>query len=104
MALMLQTSEPRDFVIATGETNTLESFVSEAFAYFGLNWREHVQADPTLLRPTEIAWSAGNPGRAKRELGWSARMRMKEIVLRLAEHEMKERHHLAATAPAPAAY
>jgi GDPmannose 4,6-dehydratase len=100
MALMLQNGEPKDFVIATGETNTLESFVSEAFAYFGLDWREHVEVDPTLLRPTDIEWSAGNPGRAKRDLGWSAKVRMKEIVFRLAEHEMEGRHHVATTAPA----
>ncbi|MDQ8728338.1 GDP-mannose 4,6-dehydratase [Bradyrhizobium sp. LHD-71] len=92
MALMLRNDEPKDFVIATGETNTLETFVREVFSYFSLDWRKHVEVDPALRRPTDIDWSAGNPRRAKRELGWSAKVRMKDIVLRLAEAEVKRRH------------
>ena len=92
MALMLRHDEPKDFVIATGQTSTLESFVAEAFAYFGLDWRKHVEIDRSLFRPTDIVRSAGNPDRAKRELGWSAKVLMKDVVLRLAEDEMKARH------------
>ena len=61
MWLMVQQDQPDDFVIATGETHTLEEFVATAFAQVGLDWREHVVIDPELFRPTEIAISRGNP-------------------------------------------
>jgi len=77
---MLQQDTPCDYVIATGETNTLEYFVVEAFAQLGLDWRNHVTTDPSLLRPSEIMISRGNPGKACRELGWQAQQRMKDII------------------------
>ncbi|MEJ2009034.1 MAG: GDP-mannose 4,6-dehydratase, partial [Acidobacteriota bacterium] len=54
MWLMLQQPEAGDYVIATGETHRLEEFIEGAFMNVGLNWRDHVEADPTLIRPTEI--------------------------------------------------
>jgi GDPmannose 4,6-dehydratase len=98
MALMLRTNEPNDYVIATGETYTLEDFVDRSFAHFGLNWRKHVEVDASLLRPTDIARSAANPTRAKEDLGWVAKVKMHDLVSRLAEHEMMERSHGAAKA------
>lgn len=80
MWLMLQQDQAGDFVIATGETNTLEDFVAEAFRCAGLEWREHVISDPSLLRPTEIMVSRGNPARAARVLGWQATLRMGDVV------------------------
>jgi GDPmannose 4,6-dehydratase len=61
MWLMLQQNAPEDFVIATGETNTLEEFVSEVFSFVGLDWHDHVVTDSSLLRPSEIMISRGNP-------------------------------------------
>lgn len=84
MWLMLQQPEPEDYVIATGETNTLESFVSESFRVFGLNWQEHVVTDSTLLRPSEIMASCGNPARALEKLGWSSKYRMRDVVRMMA--------------------
>jgi GDPmannose 4,6-dehydratase len=80
MWLMLQQDIPCDYVIATGETNTLESFVLEVFAQLGLNWRDYVSADPSLLRPSEIMVSRGNPAKATRNLGWQAKHRMKDVI------------------------
>jgi len=77
---MLQQDAPCDYVIATGETNTLEDFVAETFTQLGLEWREHVTTDPSLLRPSEIMISRGNPGKAYRELGWCAKNRMRDVV------------------------
>lgn len=77
---MLQQAEPEDFVIATGETNTLEKFVEEAFNAVGLDWREHVHSDSTLIRPSEIMVSRGNPSKAEKVLGWKAHYRMNDIV------------------------
>lgn len=77
---MLQQESPCDYVIATGETNTLERFVSEAFEQLGLNWQDHVISDPSLMRPSEIMVSRGNPAKALRNMGWQAKHRMKDII------------------------
>ena len=80
MWCMLQRDTPGDYVIATGETNTLEDFVAETFDQLGLNWRDHVSSDPSLLRPSEIMISRGNPGKAGKDLGWRAENRMRDVV------------------------
>jgi GDPmannose 4,6-dehydratase len=77
---MLQQNAPRDYVIATGETNSLEGFVAETFAQLGLDWQQHVSTDPSLLRPSEIMVSRGNPGKAGIELGWRAEHRMRDVI------------------------
>ena len=77
---ILQQDSPADFVIATGETNTLEGFVIETFAQLGLDWRQHVSTDPSLLRPSEIMVSRGNPEKALRVLGWQAQHRMRDVI------------------------
>ena len=77
---MLQRESAEDYVIATGETNTLESFVAHTFAVLGLSWEEYVTTDPSFLRPSEIMISRGNPGKAHRELGWQAVCRMKDVI------------------------
>jgi GDPmannose 4,6-dehydratase len=80
MYLMLQQEEPDDYAIATGETNKLEDFVAEVFAYLGLDWQEYVISDRSLLRPTDIAISRGNPTKAKQKLNWQAQYKMKDIA------------------------
>ena len=77
---MLQQDVPCDYVIATAETNTLEDFVAQTFAQLGLEWQKHVSSDPSLLRPSEIMVSRGNPGKAGKELGWRAVNRMKDVI------------------------
>jgi GDPmannose 4,6-dehydratase len=80
MWLMLQKKVPADFVIATGETNTLEDFVAEAFSLANLEWRDHVVQDKSLFRPTDILVSKADPSKAARELGWKAKSRMRSVV------------------------
>jgi GDPmannose 4,6-dehydratase len=82
---MLQRDAPRDFIISTGEAHSLEQFVAAAFAAVGLDWLEHVETDPVLLRPTDISWSQGNPARAASELGWTARFHMREVAAAMVE-------------------
>ena len=77
---MLQQETPGDYVIATGETNTLEDFVTETFAQLGLDWQKHVSTDPSLLRPSEIMVSRGNPCKAADKLGWRAENRMRDVI------------------------
>jgi len=63
----------------------LQDFVAESFATVGLDWREHVDSDSTLFRPTDIAWSQGNPEKAARQLGWHASAHMKEVVAKMMQ-------------------
>lgn len=88
MWLLLQQSQPDDFVIATGESNRLEDFVAAAFACVGLDWREHVVVEPGLMRPTDFATSEGNPAKARIRLGWQARYRMRDVVRMMMEVAM----------------
>jgi GDPmannose 4,6-dehydratase len=80
MWLMIQQDKPNDFVIATGETNTLESFVEYTFACLGLNYKEFVIQDPDLMRPTEIKIGRGDSIKAKSLLNWEAKFKMKEVI------------------------
>jgi GDPmannose 4,6-dehydratase len=89
MARMLDRDTPEDFVIATGETRTLEDFVAAVFACVGRNWRDHVIDNPTLHRPIDILYSSGNPSKAARLLGWKAEKRMTDVVGLLVDAEMQ---------------
>ena len=80
MWLMLQLENPEDFVIATGETNTLENFVANVFESVGMDWRDHVFSDHDLIRPSEIMISKGNAEKAARILDWRAKKRMRDVV------------------------
>ena len=85
MWLILQQEKADDFVIATGETNRLEDFVAEVFHCVGLDWREHVESDASLLRPSEIMVSRANPEKSARILGWQATHRMKDVARMMVE-------------------
>jgi len=86
---MLQTDSPEDFVIATGESNSLEDFVASAFSEVGLEWRQYVIQDPKLFRPAEIRHSRGHAEKARRVLGWKANMRMRDVVREMIRHEQQ---------------
>jgi len=80
MWLMLQQEQPQDYVIATGKTVSLAYFVEKAFAYFGLDWRAHVQTDAALLRPSDIEYGAGDPSLAASSLGWKAAHDVDDVI------------------------
>jgi GDPmannose 4,6-dehydratase len=88
---MLQQPMPEDFVIATGSSYSLESFVERAFAEVGLNWREHVATDTSLYRPSELRQSCGNAGKAAVKLDWRANLTMPEVVARMVAAERANR-------------
>lgn len=82
---MLQQDSADDYVIATGEANSLEDFVAEAFAVVGLDWRDYVNVDHSLFRPTDLARSQGCADKAFRELGWRATFKMRDVVRKMIE-------------------
>jgi GDPmannose 4,6-dehydratase len=85
MYLMLQQPEPDDYVIATGQSNSLQKFVETGFAYFGINASDRIVIDQSLFRPSEIMKSYGDPEKAKQKLGWQAKYEMKDIIAMMIE-------------------
>ncbi len=82
---MLQRDKPEDFVIATGQTHSLQAFIEEAFKAVDLDWKAHVDFESTLVRPLDIAVSRGAPYKAAAELGWRATKAMPEVVRAMIE-------------------
>ncbi|MCI5145168.1 MAG: GDP-mannose 4,6-dehydratase [Candidatus Electrothrix sp. AR3] len=80
MWLMLQQKKPEDYIVATGTSRSLEEFVSLAFQEVGLDWQDHVVADTTLLRPTDIREGCGNPAKANKQLNWKATFALEDLV------------------------
>lgn len=83
MWLMLQQDEPDDYVVATGETRSVRDFVEAAFAWHGLDWRDHVVVDPDLYRPAEVEALCGDASKVAR-LGWSPRTTFRQLVEEMA--------------------
>jgi len=80
---ILQQDVPDDFVIATGQMHSLKKFVAKAFDNVGLNAWEHVDSDPGLLRPSDIARSCGDPSKASNRLSWRGKTNFEQIVEKL---------------------
>ena len=99
MWLMLQQEQPEDLVIATGQSNTLEDFVRLSFAALGMDWRNHVLQDKSLIRPTDLSISAADPSKARSKLGWHARTLMPEIVECMVWEETLSEFHLKPRIP-----
>jgi GDPmannose 4,6-dehydratase len=86
---MLQQDKADDYVVATGETRTLGDFVEMAFSAVGLDWHDHVRSDPSLFRPADIRYGAGNPAKAKAILGWEAKKKLKDVVTSMVSAEAR---------------
>ena len=84
---MLQQEKADDFIIATGEANSLEDFVRCTFEYLGLDWHDHVVSNSALFRPTDLLWSQGCSDKAGKVLGWRASSRMREVIRMMVVEE-----------------
>lgn len=89
MWLMLQQEQPDDFLIASGQSYSLQDFVETAFEEMKLDWKKYVTMDSGLLRPTDISISKGNPKKAKEKLNWKAKYKMQDVV----SFMLKENEH-----------
>ena len=87
--LMLQQSEPSEYVIATGESHSVREFLDKAAAYLELDWQDYVVPDPRYLRPTEVDHLLGDPSRAYQELGWKPKVSFNELVRMMVEHDLE---------------
>lgn len=88
MWMMLQQETPSDYVIATGETHSVRELVETAFSYVDLDWQEHVVQDPRFMRPAEVDLLIGDPGKARRELGWEPRVSFAELVRMMVDADL----------------
>lgn len=89
MWAMLQQDDPQDFVIATGETWSVEQFVNEAFSCVDLDWKQYVVQDPRFMRPAEVDLLVGDPSKAKRILNWEPETTFSELVRMMVDSDME---------------
>lgn len=89
MWLMLQQEIPDDFAIGTGEAHTVREFVELAFAYAGLDWRDHVEVDVRYFRPAEVDYLCADASKARRILDWEPTVTFPELVQIMVEADMK---------------
>jgi GDPmannose 4,6-dehydratase len=90
MWMMLQQDEPDDFVIATGETHSVEEFVERAFAEVEIdNWRDYVRQDPKFLRPAEVDLLIGDASKARTQLGWQPEVAFPDLVSMMVRHDLQ---------------
>jgi GDPmannose 4,6-dehydratase len=84
---MVQCEVPSDFIIATGQSHSLATFVETVFAELDLDWRDHTVVSASLLRPTDISEGKGNAAKAERLLGWKAKAHMKQVISMMVRAE-----------------
>lgn len=89
MWLMLQQDEPDDYVIATGQTHSVEEFVEEAFSHVDLNWRDYVVQDPKFYRPAEVDLLVGDPSKAGEKLGWEPKIDFRGLVRMMVDADLE---------------
>ena len=95
---MLQADAPDDYVLATGETHSVEDFLDAAFGHAGLDWHDYVKLDERYLRPAEVDLLIGDYSKAKEKLGWEPAVRFDELVRMMVDHdrerERSEEHYV----------
>ncbi|MBI5053710.1 MAG: GDP-mannose 4,6-dehydratase [Chloroflexi bacterium] len=89
MWLMLQQDKPDDFVVATGETHSVQELCEVAFGHVGLNWQDHVAQDPKFFRPAEVDLLVGDPKKANDILGWEPSVNFKQLTQMMVDEDIK---------------
>ena len=86
---MLQQEKPEDYVLATGETNTVRDFLNVAFNRLNVsNWEDYVTIDPEFYRPSEVDYLLGDATKAKLNLGWTPEIAFDELVERMINSDI----------------
>ena len=88
MWMMLQQPQADDFVIATGQTHSVQQLVEVAFACAGLDWKKYVEIDPKLVRPAEVDYLCGDATKARRVLGWKPAMSFQKLIEMMVEADL----------------
>ncbi len=88
MYLMMQHNEPKDWVLATGESHTVKEFAEIAFQEVGLNWEDYVVTSDKYIRPNEVNYLLGDSKRAQKDLGWSPKVNFSTLVKTMVENDL----------------
>jgi GDPmannose 4,6-dehydratase len=89
MWLMLQQTVADDYVVATGETHSVQEFLEKVFGLLDLDWKKYVEVDPRYFRPAEVDLLLGDASKAARQLGWKPRVRFDGLARMMVEHDWK---------------
>ena len=89
MWLMLQQDAPDDYVVATGETHSVQKLCEVAFGYLGLDWRDHVVMDPRFLRPADVDFLVGDATKARTKLGWEPTVTFEELIQMMVDADLE---------------
>ena len=87
---ILQHHEPDDWVVATGETHSVEEFAEQAFSYVELNHQDYIQTSEKYLRPNEVEYLLGDSNKVEKKLNWKPKVTFKELVKLMVEHDINE--------------
>ncbi len=88
MWLMLQQDQPEDYVVATGETHSVQEFCELAFKHVGLEWRDYVEQDERFMRPAEVDLLIGDPSKAQADLGWKPKTGFEQLVQMMVDADL----------------
>ncbi len=89
MWMMLQQDQPRDYIVATGQTYSVRQFLESAFGYVDLDYRDYVQFDPRYMRPSEVDVLQGDATMAREQLGWEPEVDFDGLVRMMVEHDLE---------------
>jgi GDPmannose 4,6-dehydratase len=85
---MMQHKNPEDWVLATGESHTVEEFAKLAFQEVGMNWEDHVVTSEKYYRPNEVDYLLGSPKKAEENLGWKIKTTFPSLVSMMVESDL----------------
>ena len=89
MWMMLQHDTPEDFVLATGQTQSIRDFLNYTFEYIDLDWNDYVEIDPRYFRPTEVNRFLGDFSKAKDLLGWEPQTSCRDLAQLMVDHDLE---------------
>src|SRR5690606_211859 len=88
MWLMLQQDAPDDYVIASGETHSIEEMLDVCFGHLDLDWRDYVEQSPEFMRPAEVDLLLGDSSKARTKLGWEPKFDFRGIMIDMVNHQL----------------
>ncbi len=96
MHLMMQESEPDDYVIGTGETHQIKECAEVAFSRLGLNWEDYVRSDAQFMRPAEVDLLIADPSKAKKKLKWKPQVSFQQLIEMMVDADLAAEARLQA--------
>jgi GDPmannose 4,6-dehydratase len=89
MWLMLQQDEPGDYVVGTGQTQSVRQLCELAFGHLGLKYEDYVKVDPRFIRPADVDLLVSDPTKARAALGWEPSVSFEDLVVMMVEADLK---------------